>query len=120
MNNKTYIEHIIQEYNRVYLVSEELSEKCKSCNFAHLNLGTRKNMLISTKMLNNKGEQVVFELIDEEIARELFALYHTYEFADNFVLLEQSSTFATIFNYVQAGILTPEEAWQAFMGDRDG
>lgn len=117
MYNKTYIERINREYDKVFLISEEFCEELKWNDFAQENFMNQKILILSTKLLNIKGKQVIFEQIDEGRARELYTLYHTYEFADNFILLEENSTFATIFNYVRTGILTPEEAWQALLGE---
>ena len=101
--------------DKVFLISEAFHEEFIWNDFSQVNLENRKILILSTKLPNIKEKQVIFEQIDEGRAKELYTLYHTYEFADNFTLLERNSTFATIFNYVQTGILTLEEAWQALL-----
>lgn len=98
-------------------MSEEFCEKLKWNDFTQVNRGRQKILILSTKPLNIKEKQVFFERIDKEKAKEWYTLYHTYEFTDNFAVLEQDSAFPTIFNYVQTGILSLEEAWQVLLGE---
>lgn len=117
MDNKAYIENMIRKYDKILLISGGVHGELKWNDFFQVNLINRNILILSTELLNIKEKLVIFEQIDEGRARDLYTLYHTYEFADNFILLEGNSTFATIFNYVQTGILTPEEAWQALLGE---
>lgn len=103
-----YIERLLQKYDKVVFFEE---------SFEKLNLINSNILILSTKELDIQEKQFTFMRIMEENARKLRKLYHTYEFADNFILLEQSPAFASIFNYVQTGILTLEEAWQALLGE---
>ncbi len=114
MGDKAYIEQIIQAYNKVVLL-EKSSENFDREFLGHANITDPQILILSAKQLNNKEKQTAFRRINEEAAKKLCTLYHIYEFADNFTILEKNSTFATIFNYVQTGILTLEEAWQALL-----
>ena len=96
-------------------MSEEFCEKLKWNDFAQVNWGRQKILILSTKPLNIIGQQVFFERIDKEKEKEWYTLYRTYEFTDNFAVFEQDSAFPTIFNYVQMEILSLEEAWQALL-----
>lgn len=117
MDDRAYIEQAIREYNKVVLLSEGFWENFDGETLEHVIIASPKILILSTKQFDVKEKQFVFKQIDEETANKLYTLYHTYEFADNFILLEQNSTFAAIFNYVQTGILTLEEAWQALLGE---
>lgn len=108
MPDESYIEQVVQAYNKIIFDGEILD---------HVKINDPQILILSTKRFNSKTNIPVFRRVNEETAKKLYALYHTYEFADNFILLDKSSTFATIFNYVQTGILTPEEAWRALLGE---
>lgn len=115
MNDSAYVERIIQEFDKIILISENFCETFKQIDFGQRCLTPQKILILSVQQFDIEEEQVIFRQIDPEQAERLCLLYHTYEFADNFILLEENSTFATIFNYVQTGILTAEEAWQTFL-----
>lgn len=42
-------------------------------------------------------------------------LYHTYQFSDRFQVISDETMYGTIFNYVDTGILTMEEAFDALL-----
>lgn len=48
---------------------------------------------------------------EEELA--IKRIYLMYEFSDKVRLLEDSSQYGSLYNYVENGLLTPEEAWRA-------
>lgn len=115
MNVKTYIEQAIQEYNKVIFLPREFLENIDVKTFEHIHTDNSNILILSAEPTNIKEEQLNIKQIDEETAKRLYALYHTYEFADNFMILEQNSTFASVLNYIYTGILTAEEAWQALL-----
>lgn len=117
MDDKAYIEQAIGEYNKVVLLSEGFFEKFVGEVLGYINITGSKILILSTRQVNAEEKLIDFKQIDKETARRLRALYHTYEFTDNFILLEQDCVFATIFNYVQTGILSLGEAWEALMGE---
>ena len=117
MDEKAYMEQAIREYNKVILLAEGFDENFDGEVLEHVNITSPKILILSTKRVNVEEKRIVFKQIEKETAKSLYALYHTYEFADNFILLEQVSAFATIFNYVQTGILSMEEAWEALVGE---
>lgn len=119
MNDKAYIEQIIQTYDKVVLL--EKSSKDFDWNvLENMSITNPHILILSTKQLNVKEKQIGFKQINKKMEQELCDLYHIYEFADNFILLEKKSTVATIFNYVQTAILTPEEAWNVLLENRNG
>lgn len=108
------IEQAIQEYDKVVLLTEDLCETFDR-EFLTAEIMNRKILILSVKLPDMQAGRVVCKRIDEETAQEICRLYHTYEFADHFVVIGQSATFASIFNYVRTGILTPKEAWLALL-----
>ena len=46
---------------------------------------------------------------------EFISLFHTYEFSDRISVLERSSQYGTLFNYVKTGILTEQEMVDALL-----
>lgn len=57
-----------------------------------------------------------FKRISKEELEKLLKLYYMYEFTDNFSMITDDNTsFPNIFNYVETGLLTLQEAWQALL-----
>ncbi len=47
---------------------------------------------------------------------ELVSLYHTYEFSDRFRVIGRTHQFGGLFNYVDNGLLTEDEAFELILG----
>ena len=76
----------------------------------------RSVLIIGTKSFLLEDKNVDYEIITTKEAEELEALYYSYEFTDNFLLLTNTNArIADIFNFVKTGLLSCEEAWQALM-----
>ena len=74
-----------------------------------------KNILIlsvSEIPLDN-NLQIAYRQITKEQETELLKVYHMYEFSDRFRVVSRDSRFGSIWNYVDAGILTEQEALEA-------
>ena len=59
-------------------------------------------------------EQHCAPVNDEETGRYK-SLYHLYEYTDDICVLEDTSVYPGIINYVKTGILTPEEMVEALL-----
>ena len=57
--------------------------------------------------------QITYRQITAEQQAELLKTYHMYEFSDRFRVVSRDSRFGSLWNYVDAGILTEQEALEA-------
>ncbi len=115
MNCTTYIERVIQEFDKVILVADDFTEILAQTDFDALDFGGRRILVLSESPCHIKGKAFSCEVLSGELAKELRRLYHTYEFTDNFILLEKNCRFAGVFDLTESGVLSTEEAWQALL-----
>ena len=59
---------------------------------------------------NRCGQHENAKVITRDEERELLDLYHMYEFSDKFLVLENSSQYGSVFDYVEDGIISFDEA----------
>ena len=76
-----------------------------------------KNILIlSVGAVSMEGNpQIAYRQITAEQQTELLKTYHMYEFSDRFRVVSRDSRFGSVWNYVDAGILTEQEALEAIV-----
>lgn len=76
-----------------------------------------KNILIlSTGTISVENDsQVTCRQITMEQQAELLKIYHMYEFSDRFRVVSRDSRFGSIWNYVDTGMLTEQEALEALV-----
>lgn len=117
MDYKSYVGERLRNFDKVMLVSDGYKAVLNQAILNRVELGGKEVLIVTAGQYDVEQEEILCETVSEEFAEQLRRLYHTYEFADNFIVLEQSPIFATIFSYVQTGILTLEEAWRALLGE---
>ncbi len=78
-------------------------------------LQDKKLLLLSQEDVPDLPDGIERHQVDEESAASLKRLYHTYEFSNKFRMLSASDNFGTIWNYVETGVLTAEEALAALL-----
>lgn len=114
----TALEKDLAYYDRIFLIAMEeradkemfnqfcVSEALKNCG--------KKILLLSTE---NPAEEnhALCRKISSQMALQLNKLYHMYEFSDRFQLFSREKCFGGIFNFVDMGILTKEEAFSALL-----
>ncbi len=115
MNCTAYIEKVIQEFDKVILAADDFTEILEQTDFDALDFGGRRILVLSESPCHIKGKAFSCEVLSGELAKELRRLYHTYEFTDNFILLEKNCRFAGVFDLTESGVLSTEEAWQALL-----
>ena len=76
-----------------------------------------KNILILSvgAVAMESKPQIAYRQITAEQQAELLKTYHMYEFSDRFRVVSRDSRFGSIWNYVDAGILTEQEALEAIV-----
>ncbi len=107
------LEKDLEYYDRIFLipaVSQEYldlfiqfgdSDKLENC---------RKKILVLSDENLAEGKRFSCRKLPHQTVRQLRELYFMYEFSDRFQLLSQEESFGGILNFVDAGILTKEEA----------
>ena len=56
------------------------------------------------------GQHENVQVITRDEEREILDLYYMYEFSDKFLALENSSQYGSVFDYVEEGIISFDEA----------
>ena len=109
----------LQKYNKIILVTRLVPQnvwsrfcnglvkyKEESANFSFL--------FILEEGVSCPGDFCSITVSHEE-AQELYKLYLTYEFSNRFEICSDNMRYGTIFNYVDTGIMTEEEAVNALL-----
>lgn len=116
------LEEDLGVYDKIFLVldskgkcglkaEEKLNQFCNSealCNSRH-------KIKIYSSVAIPVNNNITFVKIGDREALELKKLYNMYEFSDRVSLLFGENCVSDIWNYVEGGILTEEEAFAALM-----
>lgn len=108
----------VQKYNRIFLIldNEQLKDKL-SIICSLLDKTENKNILILSVFKNPVyfHSLITYRQITEKEAEYLCYLYHMYEFSNRFFLISKETQYGELFNFVDTGLINPEEAWEAFV-----
>lgn len=115
MRSEEYLEKVVKNFDKILLIADECEMELTQADIDKIDLADKKILILSIRQMELSGN-ISVERISGELCAQLRSFYHMYEFADNFVLLNNSQLHATIFNLVRTGVLTSEEAWQALLG----
>lgn len=76
-----------------------------------------KVLLLSTNSWQSEAEQWGLEqkVITEEEVEEICSLYYLYEFSNRFRIVSRENNYGSVFNLVDSGLLTYEEAFEAIL-----
>ena len=117
-NNNSYIsqlQHSLDLYDRIFLVLE---------------IGDfRKCLVYGRKTQNNNFLLLIPDVYEEDFEEfgfnqqfltqgevdELICLYSTYEFSHRFRIISKDETYGNVFQLVESGLLTYEEALEAIL-----
>lgn len=95
----------LAQYRKVILIASDFSriEEALAILDMHKDI---KMLSVDGRCNRHENAQVITR--DEE--REILDFYHMYEFSDKFLVLENSSQYGSVFDYVEAGIISFDEA----------
>ena len=112
------LERNLEQYDIVFLVMKEQKEisyfwkqVCKLKDFG----GSGKKVLFMVLEDVDINEDCFYYQISKWDAEKLRDLYYIYEFSDKFRVFSGEDNFGTIFNFIQTGILTWKEAFEALL-----
>lgn len=116
MLNKEKIEVLLRRFDKVFFLVNDFGELSMLSSLTENEaMDKGKYFFLDGTGLLGEHENLVQRLSAEEVL-QLGELYYTYEFADNFIVIDEvHPAYAGIFNYVRAGIMKPEEAWMALI-----
>ena len=114
------MEEYIEEYDKIILLKEnkisniQLSQAFCCSNI--LKKIDKKVLLLSVSVLEEpKAESVVVKQITENECQNIMKLYSIYDFSDRFLILSTDNSYGDLFNFAKTGLITMEEAFQAFL-----
>ena len=110
------LERLTQKFDQIFFIPFELDDTFMNLGF-QMCARQKKRVLILLGNYGKSMEKIPFiRILSPEQADALLKLYYTYEFADNFVLLTRDYVpVAGLFNYVDTGLLTYGQVWQALL-----
>ena len=106
----TEVEKDLEQFDRILLIMDTSIGSFPA-------VADAKNILVlSTNPVSLEGNmQITYRQITEEQQAELLKIYHMYEFSDRFSVVSRDSRFGSLWNYVDAGILTEQEALEVLI-----
>lgn len=118
MPDLEYIRRAIDEYDRIFFLNGgEVENACR--NISENLSGDKRVLVIGTNPCPYVYDKFTYKYMAWEDAERLEHLYYTYEFTDNFLMIkEDSPVTASIFNFLKAGVLSLNEAWQVLLDER--
>lgn len=110
------LEKDLEHYDRIVLITVGNQEYrdllIQFCNSDMLKNCMKKILVLSDENLA-EGKRYSCRKLSCQTIRQLKELYFMYEFSDRFQLLSREESFGGILDFVDAGILTKEEAIRA-------
>ncbi len=114
----TALECYLNEYDRIILIiNSSIGESdlvSKFINSEAVKNNTKKIMIMSSDNAPESEYYVYYRLSKAE-EKQLVSLYMMYEFSDRFQILAYGNNFGNIFNYVNTGLMTWEEMFEAIL-----
>ena len=110
-NILTEVEKDLERFDRILLITN----MCIISFPAVVNVTNILILSVNEIPLDN-NLLIAYRQITKEQETELLRMYRMYEFSDRFRVVSRDSRFGSIWNYVDAGILTEQEALEAIAG----
>ena len=104
----------LKYYDLVFLIDDESVAK-QFCGSEIFTESKKYIKIYLPYMLDVKNPMAIFRSLSNEEREDILNLYFLYEFSDRFILLSESSCYGGLFNYVEAGWLTLNEVFNAFL-----
>ena len=112
------LENSLGEYDRIILV---INDRASGNDLLSRLLGSeaikksvKKIMIMSCENREEEGNYTYFQISRQE-EKWLNELYRMYEFSDRFQILSYGGNYGNIFNYVETGLMTMEEVFEAVL-----
>lgn len=104
------VEKDLEQFDRILLIIDMCDRPFPA------GMGAKNILILSVGTVPLESNlQITYRQITTEQQAELLKVYHMYEFSDRFRVVSRDSRFGSIWNYVDAGILTEQEALEAFV-----
>lgn len=120
----TRLESLLDQYDNVLLVDlwdPEMKARWERFWSAGHFVRRKKRIVFLSTAESSIAENFGYSYlkITEKTFHELKELYFMYEFSDRFQFISDEENFGVIWNYVDTGILTEQEAFQALLWGRE-
>lgn len=104
------IEKDLERYDRILLLTNTWTGPFPTIT------GAKNILVLSVSTISlESNPQITYRQITTQQQAELLKIYRMYEFSDRFRVVSRDSQFGGIWNYVDAGILTEQEAFEAIV-----
>lgn len=114
------LEDDLKKYEKIFLIldNEETVDKLLDKLFNSMRIKAKKQrvlILYSGKQKIGIDESVVQRVISREETEALCRLYFMYEFSNRFQVISRTETYGDVFQLVDTGLITLEEAIEALL-----
>lgn len=110
------LENWLDAYDRIFLIpGEDGKIEAFASGLLHAGAGKageHKVLVLSAAPIEACAGFTYKQIAGKE-QEQLLQLYHMYEFSDRFSVISAESTYGSLFNLVEAGLLAMEEAAEA-------
>lgn len=109
------LEYEIDRYDKIFL----FESKRLLLGFSQLNLSDsfqKKLLILGPVQEKSRCANITYRKITEEELQNYLKLFFTYEFSDKFFFISEiNNNYASLYHFVDAGILSMEEMFRALL-----
>jgi len=113
------LENNLNKYDKVILINgldnKNLDLTELIIDYLEMKKVVIKILLLSSTISENDKQTYTVQKISKEDEQIIVSLYRIYEFSDRFFLIDNGNHNGNLFNYVEKGLLTLEEAIEAMI-----
>lgn len=114
------LEENLDSFERVFLINDECIEQLDLMKFIVNYLSGKEHfgriLLMSSTDSEINNRNISIQKISKEDEQMIMALYRLYDFSDRFSVIDRNIHNGDLFNYVEKGVLTFDEAVEAMLG----
>ena len=111
------IEKALEEFDKIILLDRKfMDQQLREAFYEEDNFKeTDKRILILSERPDKKAGNIEWRRVEEEEAEDIIEIYDLYEFSNRIAIVARSQVFGSLWDYVDTGILTREEAVAAVL-----
>lgn len=109
------IQHSLDIYDRVLLIQE--NEEFRKCLEGGRKTDNGNFLLLMPDTVEDDFEEFGFtqQFLTQEEMEEISHMYYMYEFSNRFRIVSRENNYGSVFDLVDSGLLTYEEAFEAIL-----
>ena len=114
------LEENLDSFERVFLINDECIKQPGLTEFVVDHLRSKEQfgriLLMSTTASEGDNGTISIQRISKADEQVIMSLYRLYDFSDRFSVIDRSIHNGDLFNYIEKGLITFDEAVEAILG----